>query len=563
MMCWKKILCLSLLLQICFLLFALTASAAHLSGEWQYREARWDASELQIVQSAAQGARDWKSFAFPAPPPFAEGTRKLYETTQVLPGGDEDTLLFFTTGEKVRVFLDEKLVYTYDETVLNSAGGGRMWHLVHLPQVAHPYALTLELSSGDPHTLGVYWSFSLGTEQRETERIFLSDMTLILTLPVAVCMLCITALFYWREHRDRRLYRTLLTFLGNFILWGIAALNTKYFLTDAVLFWWYVLTIAAYFLPITAYAIVYEVLKGRERRVVGWFIRAFFLLLTAALLLEFSGMHGLGRLFLFEFVLMASFGPFIFWWCARAARQGDDYCRSLLVPIILFTLFGILDGVNTYLHFLPGDMFLCPFGIYGIAVFLLAILKRMTHREETLGERASQLRSAIVTARDRETHDPLTHALSRAAFRPLLERYLVRAEQKQQAFSLIMFDIDHFKQVNDTYGHEAGDSVLVRLTQAVRANLASRYPILRWGGEEFFVFCPEMTLAAAAALAEILRSAARSVRVAEPVVTASFGVASYHGASDTADALCARVDAALYAAKQGGRDRVVCEAQDA
>ena len=205
MMCWKKILCLSLWLQICFLLFALTASAAHLSGEWQYREARRDTSELQMVQSAAQGARDWKSFAFPASPPFAEGTRKLYETTQVLPGGDEDTLLFFTTGEKVRVFLDEKLVYTYDETALTSAGGGRMWHLVHLPQVAHPYALTLALSSGDPHTLGVYWSFSLGTEQRETERIFLSDMTLILTLPVAVCMLCITALFYWREHRDRRL----------------------------------------------------------------------------------------------------------------------------------------------------------------------------------------------------------------------------------------------------------------------------------------------------------------------------------------------------------------------
>ena len=132
MMCWKKILCLSLLLQICFLLFALTASAAHLSGEWQYREAWQDASELQIVQSAAQGARDWKSFAFPASPPFAEGAQTLYETTQVLPGGDEDTLLFFTTGEKVRVFLDEKLVYTYDETALNSAGGGRMWHLVHL-----------------------------------------------------------------------------------------------------------------------------------------------------------------------------------------------------------------------------------------------------------------------------------------------------------------------------------------------------------------------------------------------------------------------------------------------
>ena len=91
MMCGKKILCLSLLLQICFLLFALTASAAHLSGEWRYREARRGASEMQIVQSAAQGARDWKFFAFPAPPPFAEGTRKLAAPTQVLPGGEGDT----------------------------------------------------------------------------------------------------------------------------------------------------------------------------------------------------------------------------------------------------------------------------------------------------------------------------------------------------------------------------------------------------------------------------------------------------------------------------------------
>ena len=557
---WLRIL---LALLACVLWCAVPASAARLSGAWQYREAEPGVPEAQMVREAQMEARDWAPFDFPARPEFAEGTRTLYYTTQVLPGGESDTLLFFVTGESVHVFLDEQPVYTYDEEAPTPSGSGRSWHLVHLPQLGHPYALTLELASNDPKNLGILRSFSLGTEQQETEQIFLSDTSLILTLPVAVCMFLITVLFCRREHEGRAIYRALLAFLGDFILWSTAALNTKYFLTDAFVPWWYVLIFSAYFLPITAYALVYVVLRGRPRRVVGWFIWAFCLLFLAALFMEIFGLYGLMLFFPLYFGFMALFGPFLFWWTFRGARQGDAYCRALLVPIVMFTVLGVADGFNTYWHFLPGDTYLSPFGIYGIAVFLLAILRRMIRHEEELGAEEEQLRSEIVTARDRETHDPLTHALSRAAFRPLLERYLVSAEQKRLAFSLIMFDVDHFKQVNDTYGHEAGDSVLVRLTQAVRANLAARYPLLRWGGEEFFVFCPEMTLAEAAALAEILRRAARSVRVEEHVVTASFGVASNHGASDTADALCARVDAALYAAKQGGRDRVVCEAQDA
>lgn len=126
-----------------------------------------------------------------------------------------------------------------------------------------------------------------------------------------------------------------------------------------------------------------------------------------------------------------------------------------------------------------------------------------------------------------------------------------------------MLDVDHFKQINDTYGHEVGDQVLIDIVKAIHVNLTVRCPLIRWGGEEFFVCCPGMPLAEAAALADVLRHALKTVRAAEQTVTASFGVATWHGASDTADALCARVDAALYAAKQGGRDRVALETQDA
>ena len=517
-----------------------------------------------MVRSAArEDSEEWKPFAFPARPPLVEDARTLYYTTQVLPGGEEDTLLFFVTGESVRVFFGEQPIYLYDEEAPTPSGSGRSWHLVHLPQLGRPYALTLELSSNDPKNLGVFRSFSLGTEQQETEQIFLSDASLILTLPVAVCMFFIAVLFYQREREGRAIYRALLAFLGNFILWSTAALNTKYFLTDAFVPWWYVLILSAYLLPITAYALVYVVLQGRERRAVGWFIWAFCLLFLAALFMEIFGLYGLKLFFPLYYGFMALFGPFLFWWTLRGARQGDDYCRSLLVPIALFTVLGVADGFNSYLHFLPGDTFLCPFGIYGIAVFLLAILQRMIRHEEELGAEEAQLRSEIATARDRETHDPLTHALSRAAFRPLLDRHLALAQRRHQDFSLIMLDVDHFKQINDTYGHKAGDQALVGLTRALRAHLTARYPLLRWGGEEFFVFCPGMKREEAAALAEVLRSAVRTVRVKEEMVTASFGVASYHGAPDTADALCARVDAALYAAKENGRDRVVLEMQDA
>ncbi|WP_263141690.1 diguanylate cyclase [Pseudomonas sp. RIT-PI-AD] len=155
--------------------------------------------------------------------------------------------------------------------------------------------------------------------------------------------------------------------------------------------------------------------------------------------------------------------------------------------------------------------------------------------------------------------DPLTGVYNRRFFNERLETEIARAHRHAGALSLVMLDIDHFKRINDEFGHSAGDLVLRTLCQRLGERLRRIDSLCRLGGEEFIVLCPDTDSAQARILAEALRQAIRR----EPVegvghISASFGVASWRE-GETADALLRRVDAAVYAAKQAGRDRVAPE----
>jgi diguanylate cyclase (GGDEF)-like protein len=134
---------------------------------------------------------------------------------------------------------------------------------------------------------------------------------------------------------------------------------------------------------------------------------------------------------------------------------------------------------------------------------------------------------------------------------------IAQARRHRTPLALVMFDIDHFKRVNDRYGHQAGDAVLARLTEVVRAELRRGDRLVRYGGEEFLVIAPGIGLKQAAALAARLRRVVAATRFEGlPRITCSFGVCAYDQDAD-ADALIRRVDDLLYAAKQAGRNRVV------
>ncbi|WP_161598437.1 GGDEF domain-containing response regulator [Pseudodesulfovibrio senegalensis] len=166
----------------------------------------------------------------------------------------------------------------------------------------------------------------------------------------------------------------------------------------------------------------------------------------------------------------------------------------------------------------------------------------------------SELEDERAMLQDEASTDPLTQALNRRSFLRLLDAELAAGH----APGLVMFDIDHFKSINDEYGHDVGDAVLREISALVRDNIRETDRLARWGGEEFMVLSPGSSMQRTAQVAERLRRAVESFSftgVPRPV-TSSFGAAVAAGSEDR-EAFVKRVDMALYQAKEGGRNRVV------
>lgn len=152
--------------------------------------------------------------------------------------------------------------------------------------------------------------------------------------------------------------------------------------------------------------------------------------------------------------------------------------------------------------------------------------------------------------------DPLTGLLNRAALRQLRGDPVALARLDAGPYCLIVVDIDHFKQINDTHGHLEGDRALQAVGEIVEASVRHDDVAVRFGGEEFLLVLPETRLDAAVEVAERIRQAVGSLELAFPV-TVSAGVASGDPARSRPEAVFEEADRALYAAKEAGRDRVV------
>jgi len=156
--------------------------------------------------------------------------------------------------------------------------------------------------------------------------------------------------------------------------------------------------------------------------------------------------------------------------------------------------------------------------------------------------------------------DALTGVGNRRAFDDALGHEIARAKRHGQALSLVMLDIDHFKHVNDTHGHQGGDEVLRVVARTLRATLRDGDVLYRYGGEEFAVLLPYAQGAGACTAAErMLRAIAAApidLRTGQLHVTSSAGVATLSAADNDGASLVSRADAALYEAKKAGRNRV-------
>jgi diguanylate cyclase (GGDEF)-like protein len=158
------------------------------------------------------------------------------------------------------------------------------------------------------------------------------------------------------------------------------------------------------------------------------------------------------------------------------------------------------------------------------------------------------------------TFDGLTQIYNKRYFHETLEREISRSKRYGRELALVIFDIDNFKQKNDTYGHLAGDAILKELAMVVRWKLRREDVFARVGGEEFAILTPEVGMKGVREVAEKVRVVveATQFKFEKHVIptTVSLGYTVWLGGEDTADALFQRADQALYAAKQGGRNRL-------
>ena len=284
--------------------------------------------------------------------------------------------------------------------------------------------------------------------------------------------------------------------------------------------------------------------------------------------------------------------------CDAAAYAIGGQARGIALPILAVILMFGMFGLSTRQMFGVMLYAMAAFGLaavaaewqgdpghstglslaYGImtAVVLMGstfLTTRLQATREELRRQKHELARALEHIRELATHDELTGLLNR---RHMLE--LMRLEQRRAARSglplvLALLDVDHFKAVNDTHGHAAGDRVLQAFAQAVRQCLRDGDVVSRWGGEEFVFMLCNTPPDAAHALLERLRQAVAQLRIprpaerpdapacrdaaAEPLrVTVSIGFALY-APGERIEATLERADRALYAAKAGGRDRTV------
>jgi diguanylate cyclase (GGDEF)-like protein len=232
-----------------------------------------------------------------------------------------------------------------------------------------------------------------------------------------------------------------------------------------------------------------------------------------------------------------------------ATLKDDDRLRD--IPVVFLTgrtgmkdvVAGLRGGAHDYLKkpFEPEE--------------LLARVGAATHVKKL----QDQLRQRNAELEEVSNTDALTGLRNRRHLETELARLRHAARRHHELLALAMFDIDHFKRINDTYGHATGDLVLREFTRRLRGELRAEDIACRWGGEEFLVLLPHTDLEGATRLADRIRRAVAAVPMAvadhEIPVTVSGGCAL--GPQDSPDTLIGEADARLYEAKTSGRDRIV------
>ena len=541
-----------------------SASAEEETLTWEYWQENTVDTNVKAMKTQPNFAPSdgaWVPFDTREGAAVPEGTRNAWLRVHVPADirGDE-SFFFATIDQSVRVYLDGSTIYRYGVSDPQLEKYGRKWHLVNLPAWAAGRELIVRVTSDNPWVLTQLNRVHIDKESELVKRIFIYDFPYVAGVTAIIIFMMVIGVYFVVDAARRSIYLRLMLFLTTFFVWMFSSTNLIFMWMDWPVLWWRTELISSYLLPVTGSILLVEVVNRQYR---SWIMRLnniFVVLLVVGIIVEMMGKFGL-YMMQFPYVPgLAVWGSYVAYALWKSSKAGNKHAASLLIALLIIVPLGIIDALAFQYRLYEGQSFFTPFSIYTIGFFIIQLILDRAEAERQLLEHASKLEEEVVEVKKRMEIDPLTGIYNRNRFPSAMRDFTKIARDTGEPLSLVMFDIDHFKSINDTYGHDAGDEVLYGFSQKILSFLDRRHVLIRWGGEEFILLCLHYDGDQAKAFADQIREGVAETRLLpERQVTCSGGVGVWNGSSDDTTTLVKRADTALYESKENGRNRITCE----
>ncbi len=540
------------------------ASAAATQLRWEYwlehTPAAQEPAKRPPAFSPAEG--EWRKFNPQYGVAVPPGTHYVWIRVYIPPDTSVDDSLFFSaTDQSVQIFLDNLPIYHYGDLTPRPFSYGRKWHLVDLPAWAVGRPLVMQVYAGNPWVLGQFDRIRLDKASHLIEHVFLFDFPYVSGITALIIFIILLGVYFFTEKQLRGIYLRLIAFLTVFFFWMLSSSSLMLLWLDFPVFWWYVELCTSYCILLAGNALIYRVIDEAYKKRILHVSYVYICIFLAAIVLELLGQHGLYLMRFFFYPALLLCGIPTAYWLWECQRQGNAHCRALLVAFATLSVFAVIDGLSFQFRAFSWNTYLLPFGIYTVAFFIVQLILDRAAHERYLSDLSTSLENQVDAVTKRMEVDSLTGCYNRNKFPAAMHDFMRIARETREPFSVLMFDIDHFKRINDTYGHDVGDVVLVNFARTIRSFLDRRHILIRWGGEEFILLCLHYDGAQAEAFGNLIRTAVSEERIhPSDQITCSGGVGVWYGTDeDTPDSIVKRADTALYASKQNGRNRITCE----
>ena len=500
---------------------------------------------------------DWQPYDYPALPPIPQGTKMVYLTWKI----PETTplfvnhILFTTTNQDAYVYLGNELIYMHGNWDNLTDTYGRTLHFLHSNESLAGKQLTIMLQTGYANWLGSIDYFFIDSERSLIRKVSLTDAIYIASLSIALSLIVFLVMdLVWRGiDRRRTMQLYLIAFLVSFILWTTGTSSFFSRMLGMPALWWEIHLMMLYIMPITFAKVIQEIVAPAYTKHIQNLIIIYMIVFVTATITEILGLDGyMNLLYLFYPILFVSCLVLIHT-LLRSDWEQYPACRYGSVAMISLTIFVGMDALHFEYHRLAGILSMTIFSIYAVIPFVFFLIREQMLTDARLAQQNETLSKELQESQDEAVRDFLTGAYNRHQLEDGIANYSALANERGFAFSFAIFDVDHFKSVNDTRGHLGGDKVLRQIADTIHARIDRRHIFIRYGGDEFILLALHHDLAQMVAFCEDLR---KTLEATLGGVTLSFGVSTWHGADDRMSALMERADRALYLSKEKGRNAV-------